>query len=243
LFSIVRGHFERGLSKLKNAGFNYIELSEGVSDIPRNEKVIAMEYAKSNDMRFILEIGKKRKSEQLSLLETIEMINDATNYDPDIIIVEGREAGRDVEIYDTDGNIKWDWVEAIVDSCEIDRLMFEAPNERQQIELILRFGSRINFGNISFSSIAALASQRFGLRGDTFSNDRIVENLDGSPATKFVYHIIKNSVALDQAAIMKITGMSRRTIQNSIVELIGKSLIKERTDLRDLRRKVYSCRN
>ncbi|EQD53524.1 (2R)-phospho-3-sulfolactate synthase, ComA, partial [mine drainage metagenome] len=127
-------------------------------------------------------------------------------------------------------------------SCEIDRLMFEAPNERQQIELILRFGSRINLGNISFNSIAALASQRFGLRGDTFSDNRIVENFDGSPATRFVYHIIKNSIASDQATLMKITGMSRRTVQNSITELIGKSLIKEHTDLRDLRRKVYSCR-
>ena len=70
--------------------------------------------------------------------------------------------------------------------------------------------------------------------------DKPVELFEGSPASKFVLHIIKNSVKIDQSSLIKATGLSRRTIQNALIELMDAGLIQENTDIRDLRRKIYS---
>ena len=236
----VKGKLGRGLKLLKDSGFNYIEISEGVCNIPKKERQMAAEFAKSNDLTLIMEVGKKRKAEQLTLNETIDKIGEVLEFEPDMIIIEGRETGKDVEIYDELGNIKWEWTDSILEYTSLEKVMFEAPLEKQQVELILRYGKKINLGNVSMDSIASLASQRLSLRGDTFSMDKPVELFEGSPASKFVLHIIKNSVKIDQSSLIKATGLSRRTIQNALIELMDTGLIQENTDIRDLRRKIYS---
>jgi MarR family. len=70
--------------------------------------------------------------------------------------------------------------------------------------------------------------------------DKHMELFEGSPATKFVLHIIKNSIKIDQGSLISATGLSRRTVQNALTELIDSGLIQENTDIRDLRRKIYS---
>ncbi|MHB1493388.1 MAG: phosphosulfolactate synthase [Thermoplasmataceae archaeon] len=236
----VKGKFEDGLTLLKNSGFTHIEISEGVCNIPKKERKKAAEFARENNLFLIMEVGKKRKSEQLDLNETIDKVQEAEEFEPDLIIIEGRETGKDVEIYDSSGDIKWEWADTIGKTISFNKLMFEAPLEKQQVELILRYGNKVNLGNISMESIGALATQRFGLRGDTFSVERQSDKFEGSPATKFVLHIIKNSVKIDQATLVRITGMSRRTVQNALMELLRGNLIQEGNDMRDLRRKVYS---
>ncbi|MHB1440845.1 MAG: phosphosulfolactate synthase [Cuniculiplasma sp.] len=236
----VKGKFENGLTLLKNSGFTHIEISEGVCNIPKRERKMAAEFAMENGLFLVMEVGKKRKSEQLDLNETLDKVQEVEEFEPDLIIIEGRETGKDVEIYDGSGNIKWEWADTIGKMISFDRLMFEAPLEKQQVELILRYGNKVNLGNVSMESVGALATQRFGLRGDTFSMERQSDKFEGSPATKFVLHIIRNSVKIDQASLMRITGMSRRTVQNALMELLRGNLIQEGNDMRDLRRKVYS---
>lgn len=236
---IIRGKLQQGLSIIRSLGLNYIELSEGIMDISKRDKQIVSDFAYSNNINLIMEVGKKNRNDQLSLSETIEKIKEDMDFNPMMVIVEGRESGRDVEIYDHEGNIKWDWVEKILENIPLEMVMFEAPMEFQQTELIIRLGNQVNLGNISFSSIPAMASQRFGVRGDNFGVEYHSEEFQGSPATRFVYHVIKNSVNSDQAKIMKITGMSRRTVQNSIFELLKAGMISEYPDTRDMRRKIY----
>lgn len=236
---MIRGKLMQGLSIIKSLGFDHIELSEGIMDVSRQEKKLVSEFADSNNMRLIMEVGKKNRNDQLSLHDTIEKIHENMDFNPFMVIIEGRESGKDVEIYDHEGNIKWDWVEEILDNIPLGKVMFEAPIEFQQTELIIRLGNRVNLGNISPSSIPAMASQRFGVRGDNFGVEYHTDDFHGSPATRFVYHIIKNSVSCDQTKIMKITGMSRRTVQNSLFELLKSGVISEYPDSRDMRRKIY----
>lgn len=236
---IIRGKLMQGLNMIHGLGYTYLELSEGIMDISRRDKKIAMEFAESSGMKLVMEVGKKNRNDQLSLSETIEKITEDMEFDPFVIIVEGRESGKDVEIYDHEGNIKWDWVEEILENVPLSRVMFEAPIESQQTELIIRLGPEVNLGNVSFASIPAMASQKFGVRGDNFGVESHNNHFDGSPATRFVYHVIKNSSYSDQAKIMKITGMSRRTVQNSLFELMKSGLITEHPDSMDMRRKVY----
>lgn len=238
--AINGGKTDRVLGQLKDAGFDTVELSEGVIDIPIGVKKKVAEFAHSNGLHLNVEVGKKNPRNQLSLDETIQRIKEGLELEPDFIIIEGREAGRSVEIFDDLGDIKWDWVNRIMEECPREKLMFEAPQEKQQVELVIRLGSAVNLGNVSFNSIAALESQRRGLRGDTFG---VVDNtvkVSGPPSNKFVYYIIANHGPVDQAMVMDLTGMNRKTVQNALSDLMESGLVRASTDRKDLRKRVYS---
>lgn len=236
----LMGKFDDALERLYHAGFTWLELSEGITNIPSRYKQAFTDFANSRGLNYVMEVGRKNRGSQLSLTETIDQIGQVMDYEPSKIIIEGRETGIGVEIYDNEGNVKWDWVQEIISNFPLEKIMFEAPQERQQVELITHLGPHINLGNISMSSLAALTSQRFGLRGDTFGIEVITEGISASPATKFVYHVIKNSISVDQSLLMTITGLERRTVQNSIKDLVEGGMVEERSDPRDMRRKIYS---
>ncbi len=231
---------EKCIRALAAKGFGTLEISEGVIEIPRIEKKAMSELARSLGMRVHIEVGKKDSRNQLSLNATIERLRAAMDLEPDMAIVEGRESGKGVAIYDDAGGIKWDWVDAIVSEFGIKRIMFEAPLEVQQTSLIIRLGKEVNLGNVSLGSVAALETQRQGLRGDTFGIHPAPPNISGGPSSRFVYFIISSHGTIDQERIMKLTGLNRRTTQNSLSSLYRQGLIRETRDMTDLRKKLYS---
>ena len=235
-----KGRTDETLQSLRSAGFNVIEISEGVTEIPEKLKKRIAEFAHSVGMRLIVEVGKKNPRNQLSLEETVQKINDSRDLEPEFIIVEGRESGRSVEIFDDLGEIKWDWVNRIMEDGPRERLMFEAPLEKQQVELVIRLGPNVNLGNVSFNSVAALETQRRGMRGDTFGILDTTIRVTGPPSNKFVYYIVANQGPIDQSKIMELTGINRKTLQTSLEELIQSGLIKASTDRKDMRRRIYS---
>jgi len=230
----------RALDHLLQSGFSTIEMSEGVIDIPRKEKKTIVEFARQNSMKLHIEVGRKNVGNQLSLEDTIDRVNLALEFDPDIVIIEGRETGKSVEIYDSEGHIKWDWVSKIMETFDSSEIMFEAPLEEQQAQLITRIGPSVNLGNISLHSVLPLQSQRMGFRGDTFGGHVRPERITGSPAAKFVYHIIASHMSIDQGQISKISGLSRRTVQIAIDSLTSQEVIKVANDPRDMRHHIYS---
>ena len=84
-----------------------------------------------------------------------------------MVIIEGRESGKNIGIYDDKGNIKFDELKQISESVTPDRIMWEAPNKNQQIDLILNLGNDVNIGNVNVADIISLETLRRGLRGDT----------------------------------------------------------------------------
>lgn len=238
--AVHKGRVQVTLDRLKNTGFNSIEISEGVMDVPDRIKQIIAEYAHSNGMLLNVEVGKKNPRNQLSLDETVQKIGEAMDLEPEFIIVEGRESGKSVEIFDDLGEIKWDWVNRIMEESPKNRIMFEAPQERQQVELVIRLGSGVNLGNVSMNSVAALETQRKGMRGDTFGILDTTVKVTGPPSNKFVYYMVANHGPIDQATIMELTGINRKTLQTSLSELLDSGLIRVSTDRKDLRKRVYS---
>ena len=85
----------------------------------------------------------------------------------DKVIIEGREGGKDLGIYNNKGNVKEEDVQVLVDYLDVNKLIWEAPQKNQQAYLILKFGSNVNLGNISPEEITSLETMRRGLRGDT----------------------------------------------------------------------------
>ncbi len=239
----LKGKIEAGINLAKQVGFTHLELSEGNLGLTRRDKKIAVEIAESVGLKILIEVGRKNGDNEYTVHDAIYRIEEAKEMNPELIIIEGGDTGRDVGIYDFQGNIKWDWVEKILETNSPETFMFEAPGEKQQSDLISRIGTGVNLGNVSIMSAASLVTKRLGLAGDTIPARDQAKDFHGSPATKFVFHVIRNSITADQTNIMNITGLNRRTVQNAINELLELRLIKEVFDQRDLRRKTYTCVN
>jgi phosphosulfolactate synthase len=239
--AVSRGRHLRALEEFVRVGFDTIEVSEGVIDIPTKIQREIVEFVHAHELRLHWEVGRKTSHNQLSLEESVLRVRQAIDFHPRTIIIEGRESGKGVEIFDETGAIKWDWVDRFRAEVRPALLMFETPLEIQQTEMVLRLGSDVNLGNIAMGSVAALESQRQGYRGDTFGVVSHLPEARLSPAAKFVFHILRTHGVLDQSKIMAHTGLNRRTVQYALDGLVKAGLVRGGLDSRDLRRRVYSC--
>jgi len=61
----------------------------------------------------------------------------------DKVIIEGREGGKDLGIYDNKGDVKEEDVQVLVDYLDVKKLIWEAPQKNQQAYLILKFGPNV----------------------------------------------------------------------------------------------------
>ena len=85
-----------------------------------------------------------------------------------MVIMEAREAGKGVGIYDASGLPKEAEIDGFLAGVkDAGRILWEAPLGPQQRYLVLRFGPNVNLGNVAPEDILALEALRCGLRGDT----------------------------------------------------------------------------
>lgn len=238
-YSVFQNQTESVLSRARRMGFGMIEISDGIIDLTPEQKSKLALLAKSKGFEILIAVGKKDPSAQLSLPETISQIEFAISLDPFKVVLEGRERGRGVGIYDDSGDIRWPMLRTIAKSFDHRSLIFEAPSEAQQAALISEFGSSVNLGNVALGSIAALQSERRGLRFDTFGINRPDEELAGGPSPKFVLFVIRHYQPIDQKEISAMTQLPRRTVQKAIEYLKSKQLITEHPSFEDRRSKVY----
>ena len=83
------------------------------------------------------------------------------------IITEGRESGT-VGLFEPDGSVRSDVVDAVVSAVGVDTTVFEAPRKDQQAWLVRRFGADVNLANIAPGDALGVEALRLGLRADTF---------------------------------------------------------------------------
>ena len=150
-------------------GFKAIEISDGSTKISHEDKLECIGLAKDDGFEVLSEVGKKDPTldKELTLDERISQMKDELNAGSSLIIVEAREGGKNIGIFDKSGNAKEDEIDVIVDEIDNKRILWEAPNKDQQVFFILKFGNTVNLGNISSDDITSLETLRRGLRGDT----------------------------------------------------------------------------
>ena len=150
-------------------GFPAIEISDGSINIEHDEKLKSIKLAKKEGFEVLSEVGKKNPvlDKELSLDERIDYMKEELNAGSSLIIVEAREGGKNIGIFDKSGNPKEDEIDYILDNVDDDKILWEAPNKDQQVFFILKLGNTVNLGNISTEDITSLETLRRGLRGDT----------------------------------------------------------------------------
>jgi phosphosulfolactate synthase len=239
-YAIRENVFEKFIDQSKIAGFDIIEISENNIHLSLEEKKKIIKIMESQDLRHQWKIGKKDPRRQLTLDETIKKINEALEINQEKIILEAN-LGFNVGIYDEKGDIKWNLLSAITSKISPNNIIFETPLEIQQAVLIAEFGQRVNLGEIKIENVVSIESQRRGfLSKASFSITPVKKGPEGSPATKFIYYIIRNKHPIEQSELIYMTNLPRRTVQASIEELRNQGLIIEKNSLDDTRKKVYN---
>lgn len=238
-YAVSREKSLQALDEARELGFDLVEVSDGIIELSPVQIERLSREATKRGLQVLIEVGKKNPQNQLSLRETLDRVGRALALKPRKVILESRESGRGVGIYDGEGGIKWDWVRAIVSEYPRDELIFEAPMEAQQIALLRDLGAETNLGNVAISSVAPLASQRLGLRGDTFGSLRTSRAVGGPPATKFLFFLLETYRGLDQTELVRLSRLPRRTVQSALEQLRRQGLVQEGVSLVDSRRREY----
>ena len=165
----MNNKLEEFFQEAHDLGFEAIEVSDGSTTIAHDKKLECIEAAKKDGFEVLSEVGKKDPGldKELSLDERIEYMQAELDSGSSLIIVEAREGGKNIGIYDKSGNAKEDEIDYILNNFNGDKLLWEAPNKDQQVFFILKLGNGVNLGNVSTDDITSLETLRRGLRGDT----------------------------------------------------------------------------
>jgi phosphosulfolactate synthase len=167
--AVLQGKLEAYLDRALELGFTGIEVSDGTITMDPATRAAAIRRARQAGFALVVsEVGKKDPRDRVPDLHLWQQVDEDLATGSDIVIVEGRESGKGVVIYDEQGRILEDELEEMVRHVQDpSRLMWEAPLKSQQQQLVLRFGPNVNLGNIAPNEVLALEALRVGLRGDT----------------------------------------------------------------------------
>jgi len=161
---------DRFLQYCRRIGIEAVEVSNGVISMDPETKTDIIRTAAGMGFFVISEVGKKDPVEdhRLSLQDRIMEAKRDMQAGARFIIIEAREGGKSLGVYDDTGALKQEMARFLAEQIGIENIMFEAPEKSQQTQLILLFGRDVNLGNIRPDDVIPLETLRRGIRGDTF---------------------------------------------------------------------------
>ncbi len=166
--AIVQDKLEEYLCHSKHMGFTCIEVSDGTINLHPEIRAKAISRAGEMGFKVLTEVGKKNENDKVPVKEMAVIIRSDLKNGAHKVILEGRESGTGVGLYDKEGGfIKSDFEQLLKEIDDPSQIIWEAPQKDQQVELISRFGPNVNFGNIPTHEVLAVEALRVGLRSDT----------------------------------------------------------------------------
>ena len=239
--AVQKGVVPQVLEGLRALGFDMIEVSEHAGKIPLEAKrEIASSIAKLS-MEYIFEVG-SRDRPATSADSTIPRIREAFELKSRRVVVEVPQEDRRTVREDARGEIRWDVLDEVVGAFGPPNLIFETGRMGQLTALILEFGLTVNLAGVPLDDVLILEMERLGLTTETLGLSRPLQSFEGSPAAKFIYHLIRSEHPIDQATLGLRSGLPRRTVQAALNSLVGNGLVREVSDAADLRRHRYTIR-
>jgi phosphosulfolactate synthase len=168
--ALLQGVYAPFLARAKALGFTAIEVSDGTIQLSRSARRGAIQRALDAGFKVFSEVGKKDPSQEVPVVELCDQISDDLEQGAAGVIVEARESGIGIGIYDAAGAIREDMVRSILAEVRehADKLMWEAPHTKQQAQLILLCGPNVSLGNVKPRDVLGLEALRRGLRFETF---------------------------------------------------------------------------
>lgn len=155
-YCYVRGRADRLLAFCRDQKL-HVEISDGVVDMPRADKLRWIEaFAAIGEV--FSEVGGKLAPARG---EWKELVREELAAGAAKIVIEGREIGP------VGKEIRSELVAELVDAFGGEALVFEALERYQQVWLIKRIGPNVNLGNIRVPDILTVEALRRGLKDHT----------------------------------------------------------------------------
>jgi phosphosulfolactate synthase len=168
--AFFQGVFPEFLSRARSLGFTAVEISDGTIELTPDQRADCIRRARDAGFKVITEVGKKDPRRQPPPGQIIEQVHADLNAGANLVIIEAREGGKGIGVYDARGEVVEDMLDILVDGLcnDLSAIMWEAPLKRQQAYLVQRFGPNVNLGNIKPRDVLGLETLRCGLRWETF---------------------------------------------------------------------------
>ncbi|MEW6399220.1 MAG: phosphosulfolactate synthase [Bacillota bacterium] len=173
--AVLQGVAEGFLERTADLGFSCVEISDGTISMARSLRSWCVRKALSLGFKVITEVGKKDPAQRMAPESMKEVALRDLAEGAWKVIVEARESGKGVGIYDSSGSVRPGELEALVEGMNEEDLIWEAPLKDQQVALIRRFGPNVNLGNVPPQDVIALEALRAGMRADTL-RDLVLAN-------------------------------------------------------------------
>lgn len=166
---VVRNEFDRYLDLLYKYEVPYVEVSDGSLEMPHEAKCKYINLLAEKGFTVWSEIGSKDHEKIMPPYIWIKLMDAELEAGSAMLIAEARESGT-VGIYRGTGEVRSGLVEEILHSIPREKILWEAPQKKQQVWFIKLLDQNVNLGNIAPNDIIPLETLRLGLRGDTFSD-------------------------------------------------------------------------
>jgi len=169
--ALVEHHCRVFTQHAKKLGFTAVEISDGTIPLPPFRRARIIQCALDAGLTPITEVGKKDPGNQIPAKEMAEQALSDLENGAKWVVIEGRESGKNVGIYDADGKVNLESIDSIqqIMGNDVENLIWEAPLKTQQTFLINRFGNNVSLGNINALDVLAVEALRAGLRYETLS--------------------------------------------------------------------------
>ena len=163
--AVVKKQLPEYIAFLKDHGFEHVEVSDGVIEISRSEKLKHIERL-ARHFTVFSEVGRKDRTNVVAPARWVKDIKEELAAGAWKVICEGRESGT-VGIYQGTGEVKAGLIQEIEAQIDPGRVIFEAPQKHQQVWLVKHFGPNVNLGNVPPRDVISVETIRQGLRADT----------------------------------------------------------------------------
>ena len=150
----------------EHLGFGCVEVSRGATGMPPAAKADLIAAARARGFEVFAEVGSKDAGEPALPGLWLEEARADIDSGADWLVAEGRESGT-VGLYESDGSVRADLVDALERLGGDAQMVYEAPRVQQQAWLVNRLGADVNLANVAPDGVLALESLRLGLRADT----------------------------------------------------------------------------
>lgn len=169
--AILQNKLDEYLHMARELGFNAIEVSDGTIIMSDEIRERAVSLAAEMGFKVFTEVGKKENNGHEDVGNLVRQVMSDLQRGAYKVILEGRESGVGVGLYDDTGRLIEDDMEQLLEGISDPRvIVWEAPQKDQQQDLITRFGPNVNLGNIPPGEVMAVEALRVGLRADTLKN-------------------------------------------------------------------------
>jgi phosphosulfolactate synthase len=163
--AIRQGRIDGLVEWLGDLGLRHVEISDGTITLDAEVKRDLIKRLSAN-FTVLAEVGSKDVEHIMAPYIWVEQIESDLDAGAWKVIAEARESGT-AGIYRPNGEVRTGLIDEIAHAIDTDRLIFDAPMQRQQVWLLKRFGSECNLGNIAPDDVLSLETLRLGLRSDT----------------------------------------------------------------------------